>query len=183
MFPLLRNSHPPATPATSALLRLPLSRDSRFPATFAPPLLPLRRDSPSAATPAPLRQAKKIAWLEKCVPSPSIECYKLSTLSTSLFALSFCGNNTRAQKSLLKGIEILIGMPEHGAVLIPKVAHILKALYDSGKTSGRKVALTYWYTYGLTLDTCMGWMHDNWIGAWSRPYDVWNNIPGYRDSY
>jgi len=48
-----------------------------------------------------------------------------------LLLLSFCGNNTRAQKSLLKGIEILIGMPEHGAVLIPKVAHILKALYDS----------------------------------------------------
>jgi len=48
-----------------------------------------------------------------------------------LLLLSFCGNNTRAQKSLLKGIEILIGMPEHSAVLIPKVAHILKALYDS----------------------------------------------------
>jgi len=45
--------------------------------------------------------------------------------------LSFCGNNIKAQKNLLKGIEILIGMPEHSAVLIPKVAHILKALYDT----------------------------------------------------
>ena len=50
-----------------------------------------------------------------------------------LFFYSFCGNNIRAQKNLLKGIEILIGMPEHSAVLIPKVAHILKALYDAGK--------------------------------------------------
>lgn len=48
-----------------------------------------------------------------------------------LLLLSFCGNNTKAQKNLLKGIEILIGMPEHSSVLIPKVAHILKALYDS----------------------------------------------------
>jgi len=48
-----------------------------------------------------------------------------------LLLLSFCGNNPRAQKNLLKGIEILIGMPEHSAVLIPKVAHILKALYDT----------------------------------------------------
>lgn len=48
-----------------------------------------------------------------------------------LLLLSFCGNNTKAQKNLLKGLEILIGMPEHSSVLIPKVAHILKALYDS----------------------------------------------------
>jgi len=48
-----------------------------------------------------------------------------------LLLLSFCGNNIRAQKNLLKGLEILIGMPEHRSALIPKVAHILKALYDS----------------------------------------------------
>jgi len=48
-----------------------------------------------------------------------------------LLLLRFCGNNPRAQKNLLKGLEILIGMPEHNAALLPKVAHILKALYEA----------------------------------------------------
>lgn len=45
--------------------------------------------------------------------------------------LTFCVSNPRAQKNLLKGIEILIGLTEHRATLMPKVAHVLKSLYDS----------------------------------------------------
>lgn len=43
--------------------------------------------------------------------------------------LRFCHENTKAQKYLLGGIEQLVGNV-HKEELLPKVPHILKALYD-----------------------------------------------------
>lgn len=42
--------------------------------------------------------------------------------------LRFTHENTKAQKALLGGIECIISL--HQPILLPKVAHILKALYD-----------------------------------------------------
>ncbi|XP_050405018.1 eukaryotic translation initiation factor 5 [Patella vulgata] len=44
--------------------------------------------------------------------------------------LSFCYENPKAQKYLLGGIEQLVG-EVHKEILLPKVPHILKILYDS----------------------------------------------------
>ncbi|XP_041353778.1 eukaryotic translation initiation factor 5-like [Gigantopelta aegis] len=44
--------------------------------------------------------------------------------------LRFCANNQKAQKYLLSGIELLVG-DVHKEALLPKVPHILKALYDA----------------------------------------------------
>lgn len=46
-----------------------------------------------------------------------------------LDCLQFCHENTKAQKYLLGGIEQLVGNV-HKEELLPKVPHILKALYD-----------------------------------------------------
>ena len=46
-----------------------------------------------------------------------------------MHSFQFCHENTKAQKYLLGGIEQLVGNV-HKEELLPKVPHILKALYD-----------------------------------------------------